>query len=61
MKQLEAARAKSTNDPDILEELGDAAAKAGNRSEAESAYRDAERLYIDKRDRKRVEGKRNSR
>jgi tetratricopeptide (TPR) repeat protein len=60
VKQLEAARAKSTNDPGILEELGDAAAKAGNRSEAESAYRDAERLYVDKRDRKRVGAKGNS-
>lgn len=53
-EQLKAARGLSPEHPGIAEEFGDAAAKAGRPGEAAAAYREAIRLFVQGRDRKRV-------
>jgi tetratricopeptide (TPR) repeat protein len=55
--QLLEARKQIPDHAAIAEEFADAAAKLGRLDEAAAAYRDAARLYPDKRDRKRLEAK----
>jgi len=55
--QLREARKQIPDHAGIAEEFGDAAVKLGQMAGGAAAYRDAARLYADKRDRRRVEAK----
>ena len=58
IRVLEAARTRTPLDPRLLEELGDAEYGAGMRAEANALYSDAERLFKDTADLRRVRSKR---